>query len=1216
MSSDPLKLFGNSDKEQLVMELFPEDIKEQAKVDLFSDTVPLWKKTLKFITGGHIDYGPEPPPEVERTEESLKINVPETAEMGFFEDPLTWGAMGAVAGFKAVGGPLQKAAQGVREAVGWATGGASEVPSVVKGGLKVAAKAASAKNLEKTLEPAMKTAEKGLGVAPTASTGAISGVSRAAQPVGEMYRPIPSVSKTTQAEKPELTRSEMVKTIEDAFDVPIRIGRHRWLSTGKAAGLYKIKPQVIRNKMANDIEVASHEVGHHIQKVLGYPKQMPAEVQAMAYPGAKDVNAEGFAEFVRMYFTDRPAAKKLAPNYFNDFEASLSKNPEIKSVFDKINTSWEQWKKIPSSEKIGSYIVTGKDIETKGGMSFDKFYTAAVDEYNPIKKLTEVAEKLSGKKIPIEQDPFAKAWLTRGWSRRAEQFLKYGQYKITSTGIKFNGPSFKEILKPIEEQSLMKELDAYLVARRGLSDPRIINGFKNQLSRSDFRTTVNEGKEAFEDTARKLYEYQDSLLQTLVRSERISQESADIIRSKNLFYAPLYRAFEAGEKGLGAKGFTKLSEPIKRLKGAANNIISPTENMVYNTFFFMNQAARNEVGNAVAKLSNIEGIGKIIEKVPQKLKPINVSKAEIERMGFVEPDDFVINDVNTIFRPSRALEPNEVVFYVNGKPQHYIIGDKDLYKSLNALDAESVNTLTKVLSYPAKWLRTGATLSPEFILRNPIRDQFSAMVFSKYGYIPGYDLLKGMFHVLKKDELYQTFNASGGAHAALVSLDRNYISKNLDEVIKDSTLLDYFKNPLKSFQKASEFMEEATRVGEFAKGLKKEGATAQGIMRAGIATRDVALDFSRIGTQTKAYNAITAFWNANVQGIDKMAREFTGQNAAKVTAKAIGGLTIPTVLLWNLNKDDQYYQELLEWRKTLFWNIIFHNEDGTLKGIASIPKPFDLGIIFSSVPEAALNWAYTKDPKGMKKAAGALWNSMALARWPSGALTVVEDIANKNLFFDRKIVPRGKEDLPPEMQYTDRTTETMKLIGKAVKYSPAKLENHLRGWTGNLGYLGLQASDKLLKGLGITRTPPKPTPTLADIPGIRGFVQRFPSANTASIENFYDELTQAKQDWAANRAKKDTVEKLFDKKLVQKGLIKKSDRLEYLEEVEKTLSNMRTVIDIIEESEMTPDKKREYLDKIFYRMINTARKAIGKDSFLNMPKPAEIPEQDPLGLFK
>ena len=42
------------------------------------------------------------------------------------------------------------------------------------------------------------------------------------------------------------------------------------------------------------------------------------------------------------------------------------------------------------------------------------------------------------------------------------------------------------------------------------------------------------------------------------------------------------------------------------------------------------------------------------------------------------------------------------------------------------------------LNAPARWLRAGATASPDFVFANIIRDTVSAAVFSKYGFCTFY----------------------------------------------------------------------------------------------------------------------------------------------------------------------------------------------------------------------------------------------------------------------------------------------------------------------------------------------------------------------------------------------------------------------------------------------------------------------------------------------
>ena len=351
----------------------------------------------------------------------------------------------------------------------------------------------------------------------------------------------------------------------------------------------------------------------------------------------------------------------------------------------------------------------------------------------------------------------------------------------------------------------------------------------------------------------------------------------------------------------------------------------------------------------------------------------------------------------------------------------------------------------------------------------------------------------------------------------------------------------------------------------------------------------------------RAYNAITAFANAQVKGSEKILRAFK-DHPKRTSLRAIGGITVPSVILWYVNKDDENYQELPNWRKVLFWNFIFHEKDGSLKRVLSLPKPFELGIVFGSLPEMSLNYVYKKDKTGLEEGFKTMFQAFFPGVLPTAVISPIENYANKSIFFDRPIVPRGKEDLLPEFQFGPRTTETVKILGKVVSKipgvskfaSPGKLENVIRSWTGNLGYLSLQASDKILKTLGVTNPPTRPSMTLSDIPGIRGFAVRFPSSSSKSIEDFYRLYIEEQTKWKSQGAGQGQIGGLVRKVLTSEEVLRKSDKLKFYGETAKTLSNIRTVVGIISESNMDSDKKKKTLDILYYRMINTARRALGK----------------------
>ena len=1026
---------------------------------------------------------------------------------------------------------------------------------------------------------------------------------------GRLVVPFETVKSEAAYEKPPgiESRSTMIKSLEEVLDIPIRQGRFRT----KAMGIFKPREEVIRVKNPNDFETATHEAGHYLQKLMEMPKQMPPEIKALAYEGAKSINKEGFAEFVRLYTTQPELAQQKAPAFFNTFEAKLKTMPDIQDALLRTRQAWENWLAAPDVEKIQSTIKYGSDVK-QASPTLNDVYRAVVDELNPLKEAKKIVEAAKGGKLRPQDDFFTLAWLTRGWARKAEQYLKWGTFQHDAAqGVKFTGKAFEEIVKPIEKAGHMQILDAYLLAKRASNDPRLIEKYKHQLPEEVLRNgaaDIEARYPAIKQAADELYKYNDQLLDYLVDSGRIAQETANAVRQKNLFYAPFYRVLDSqsSPSGLAKNRFANLTNPVKKLsQKAAGDIYSPVENILYNTYAIINAAERNRIGAAIIKAEKeVPGIGGLVERLPVDMKPFTVKPEEMaahfKRMGQdagIDFDEFGIDpkDIGslTAWRPNYTPKPGEVIFYDKGTPKVYQLAP-DLYEAITKVNTDTLDMATKIASLPAKWLRVGATLSPEFVGRNPFRDQMTAFVFSKYGYRPFVDLVGGIAHMAKQDATWQRFNASGAAHAALVSLDRNYLTKNLREMLDRKKVSTIVKNPVKVLQILSELTEEGTRVGEFARAQKKEGQSFDALLKSGIAGRDVTLDFARIGAKTKSMNAITAFWNAQVQGVDKMIREFK-ENPTKTYSKAVIGITVPSVLLWAAQKDDPHYQELPTWRKIMCWNIVTHKEDGSLNHVWSIPKPFELGLLFGSFPEMMLDYWKEKDPKAVEELAAQIIQGVSPGFIPTGLLPVVEIMGGKSFFFDRPIVSRSKEDLEPVLQYGPHTSETVRLLAEGmnkVPYlkkiaSPDKIQHLILGYTAGLGRVALEQTDKIVRELGVLDVKPDPSMTLSDIPGIRAFVARFPSSSSRSIEQFYDRYTEMKTKFESAKEKAGV-----------RGIglqIPQPDTLRQYEQTAKALSVLRKAVDLTWRSKtMTPEKKRETMDRIYMNMINVSRNALGK----------------------
>lgn len=995
------------------------------------------------------------------------------------------------------------------------------------------------------------------------------------------FRRQPEQAKKTD----EITRrSDLVRFLNEKLDIPIRTGRFR----DKALGIFKLRPEVIRTEKANDIEVIAHEIGHAIQKFL-YPEDMTqAGLSSRPFGAFKDeldpmatkpkegqsVTPEGFAEFIRLYVTDQQMARDKAPLFYEHFEKELqNKSPETREILLQARNHYERWLKQPELQRVLSQVSVGS--KDKREVSFDKLYTATVDDLFPLKNVVDVMAK--GKDLKPSDDPYILARLLRGYTGKADAFIDHSPFKFKT--YEDVGKSLKDILKPVRN-----DLDAfrgYVVSRRTIDlDKRKI---ETGVLPADARKVINDYDEKFGKAFDELKEYQDHTLQYLRDSGVMDKKTYDQIKQMNEDYVPLYRIMDE-KPGKGGVGVGMIARnPVKKITGSWRDIQDPLESIIKNTYLYINAAEKNAVGQALVKLAEkTEGMGKYVEKIPTPMQEIKIKPDELQKLGI----DDVPDNVVSIFRPQSFMPKDNVIsVWEKGERKLYEV-HPDVAKTFMALDKENLNLLMRVLSKPAAWLRAGATLTPEFIARNPLRDQFSAFVYSKYGFIPGVDLAQGIFSLAKKDQMYWDWKKGGGDHSMLVSMDRDYLQDKLGQTLTKYPVLNRIKNPIELLRIASELGEEGTRIGEFRKGIKAEGETKEGIQAAAFAARDVALDFSRAGNIGKSVNIITAFWNAQVQGIDKTVREFK-EHPARTMAKVAASITLPSVLLAIATHDDERIKEVPAWERDLFWIIPTENN------LWRIPKPFELGVIFGSVPERITHYILSQDPHAFDDVFKTVVNGLTPGVVPTAAIPIMENWANKSTFFDRPIVPTGRTELLPEYQYGPYTTETAKELGKILgklpweieQSSPARIENLVRGWTGGLGMYALNIADQALLKSGIVeRDYEMPTASLSEIPFIRAFHVRYPSANAESVKRFYDNYEKSNQLIKTAKVLMEKENKPEDAmRLMEMNSVN-------LQNCFEAVNNIRSMINMIYINPgMTGDEKREMIDILYMQMIDVAK---------------------------
>lgn len=839
----------------------------------------------------------------------------------------------------------------------------------------------------------------------------------------------------------------------------------------------------------------------------------------------------------------KPPAEPPAPPPEGSFEAARSK------ILDKISVG---------------------DNGPKEGWTWSKFYTQAVDNLHPLKK--------------VDEDAYQLARLTRGQFGKAEHFIEYGSFEFNS--YKTNGKPLKEIIAPVADD--LDGFRAYLASKRALEIEG--SGRKSGMDVEAATRVSTEGGAKFAKAAEELVDYQNKLLSYMKDSGVLSDKAYGAMVEAGKNYIPFYRVIEPEAGGGAGKSFGP-GNPVKKLKGSERDIIDPLESVIKNTYAYVSIAERNAVGIKLIDALKKDGAEVQVHKRAASDPEL---VAYLKERGVTEPEALV-----DFVKTAAPEDGTTLGAFRNGVRETVKVDDPDLVRAFRGLNEESANTLVKVLAVPAKALRTGATLSPDFMVRNVIRDFLTAFINSEGLFTP-VDTAKGLIGAIRKDADFRDWLKGGGANATMVALDRAYMQESLAKLTGETGLMDRSWNvvnsPLRGLRMVSELAENATRLGEF---KKLRGESKESIQAAAFASREVTLDFARVGASMRAANMIIAFMNAQLQGLDRVGRAF-GNRPINTTAKVIGGITLPSVLLWWANKDDERIKELPHWQKDLFWIV------GTKDHLYRIPKPFEPGVTFGSGIERMLDQTIGNNPEAFDKFSKSVIDILMPSVVPTAFQPLVEQYANRSTMTDRTLIPADQEKHLPEYQYTPYTTELAKRLGQIVSAfpgmrstavgpgapfgpvarattSPILLENYVRAWTGGLGMYALQGADAALRKTGVLPDPVKPSDTLADIPVVKAFVVRYPSATTQSIQDFYDqhEVTKKFYDTWLAKAKEGDVDAMTRIQAAGGPIM-----FVRLDAIKETLSqHSKLVRDIYKNPSVKPEEKRQLIDSLYNNMI-------------------------------
>ncbi|MBS0654552.1 MAG: hypothetical protein JSR46_02140 [Verrucomicrobia bacterium] len=803
-----------------------------------------------------------------------------------------------------------------------------------------------------------------------------------------------------------------------------------------------------------------------------------------------------------------------------------------------------------------------------------------VDDLYPIKRFVESAKV---EDLLISEDPYKLARLYRGWSGKADTFLEYRTFNPDT--LQWKGPGLRPILQPVRND--LQGFSKYLVGKRAIELGK--HGKETGIDLANAQAYVKEHGSKYEKPAQQLKKYQSDVLHYAEKSGLISPETRQLWETMNENYVPFQRVLEEPEGEFINARTMQPKQQFFELKGSKKPVIDPLESIIQNSYTLIRASEQNRVLQALKNFN---------EKYKGAKEFIDVKEIGQEEANLKNFRDFL--------KGEKVVDDDGVVrFFDNGKLQKLKVTPEVAEALKGIRTSDELNFIGRILNYPTRAVRLGAiTTSPTALVKLGTIDQLEAFLYTDIGYIPYVDAAKGFFHAIKKDPLYYQWKAAGGDQSIATSLSRSFKQQKLHKI---ATGKNTFKNTffsldglIRAVENVSKPLEESTRLGVFEKSLKRKGMTADDVRTAALEARDATLDFQRKGARTKLMAQAVPFFNAGIQGAAKFVEQV--KKDPNLLPKAITAVTLPTLALYYANKDRKEFQELPQWERDAYWHFYVDLDNGETQHYR-MPRPFELGSVFATVPERLAEYAYEKDPDSLKAIGTNLKDVFTPSVMPAALVPFYEVATNKKMFSGAPIESTAMKRLPAEERYGPFTSETAKKMAPILQKipfvgehaSPIVIDEFLSAWTGGMGSAMVHYSEKALEKTGILEEKIRPEQEISDLPIFKVFMgKKGYSTQARSLKKFYDESDKIEQQYNAIR------------KGVKEGRESKIEnpqdivaRHRHLQRVRKAFSKSWTTIRNVQQdndpTHYTPAEKKILIDALIKDMVHVSRMVMEKE---------------------
>lgn len=905
-------------------------------------------------------------------------------------------------------------------------------------------------------------------------------------------------------------------------------------------------------------------------------------------------------DFGAMMIRNPELARETYPAYSKIFDEGLEQHPDLKEKLDKVIQLNETYQGQTAAERAAGSIAREKEkVQLRKHPKewlhthFDKFYTNWVDDKHIFAKAVARAEAELGRKLAYDYDVHKQAQMAINVaSSRALLFLTGGK-SVEETYKVLNKVYGHAITKNVTMKDIMDSLNKvskedvsktgaenaydalgnYLIAMR---TEELEKHYHDAYARSagfdeeGTQEIIQNTPESIKKIAQMYWDINTNIVNILQQQGLISKDLAGKLR-KYKHYCPMYRDMSDGitdmDEMIGTigvfnkgGGYANVSNGIKRIEGGGKRpILDPITSLSQMEVSMISKCERNNVAKTFIKLGqDFAGLGDVVVRDPT--------------LKHADPTAFAFT----------VWQNGEQVVYRT---------TPEIYDALTNNDAQTNRFTIKMASSIAQTLRTGATISPSFIVRNLLRDTMSATVNSKTGfYLPFVDNVRGAWKLHFDKEFSAEYHASGASMSTYMRADadssrdltKELLGHKYDSypvVVKQARQLISWA--WHNYEKFGNLIEDSTRAGEFRR-ARNQGLS---IDQAGQLAREITLDFSRHGKKGQIVNKYVPFFNATIQGTDKFIRTFK-DNPMRAILNTVIWIILPSLGLWAINHDDDWYKELDENTKYTNWAIPLPGGTHLL-----IPKPQEVGILFGSGIEAVLNQMTGTDPHGMKEWARQYAEAMTPSLYPAVVRPLIEWMTNYSFWTGRNLVPASLQKAPSEMQFTSYTSELAKSLGdtwlaKSIKLSPIAIDNWISGWFGSAGrFIANMLNGPISYVRGNSR-PPEPAKYWYEMPVIGSFVRQN-GQNSEYVNRMYEIQKDMNDDHERSDAGKQ-----------RKGKKSSSNKPKELKQVDTAVSSVsklnKEIKAIRNDPKKDPDRKRQEIDQRRTKINDLAKKVVLK----------------------